>query len=42
VGVRSQLPGNRLFYEALGYEVIGEHSHPGYTSVTWYEMRFRP
>jgi ribosomal protein S18 acetylase RimI-like enzyme len=42
VGVRSQLPGNCLFYEALGYEVVGEHSHPGYTSVTWYEMRFRP
>jgi ribosomal protein S18 acetylase RimI-like enzyme len=42
VGVRSQLAGNRQFYEALGYEVIAEHSHPGHTTVTWYEMRFRP
>lgn len=39
VGVRSQLPGNRQFYEALGYEVIAVHSHPGHTTVTWYEMR---
>jgi GNAT superfamily N-acetyltransferase len=41
VGVRSQLPGNRQFYEALGYRVIGAHSHPGHTDVTWYEMRMR-
>lgn len=38
VGVRSQLPGNRQFYERLGYQVIGEHSHPGRTEVTWVEM----
>lgn len=41
VGVRSQLPGNRLFYEQLGYQVIAGHSHPGHTDVTWYEMSFR-
>lgn len=41
VGVRSQLPGNRQFYERLGYQVVAEHSHPGHTEVTWVEMRHR-
>lgn len=39
VGVRSQLPGNRQFYEKLGYQVIAGHSHEGRTDVTWFEMR---
>ncbi len=39
VGVRAQLPGNRRFYEGLGYAVFAEHHHPGYAEVTWLEMR---
>ena len=38
VGVRSQLPGNLVFYERLGYQIIRAHSHPGYREVTWYEL----
>lgn len=37
-GVRRQLPGNLRFYQQLGYQVIAEHSHPGYAEVTWVEM----
>lgn len=38
VGVRRELPGNRAFYERLGYRVVAEHSHPGHDEITWYEM----
>ncbi len=38
VGVRSQLPGNRSFYERLGYRLLKAHSHPGYREATWYEL----
>lgn len=38
VGVRVQLPGNRAFYERLGYAVIASHSHAGYDRPTWLEM----
>jgi ribosomal protein S18 acetylase RimI-like enzyme len=38
LGVRAQLPGNRRFYEALGYEVIREHRYPGTSEVHWLEM----
>jgi GNAT superfamily N-acetyltransferase len=38
VGVRLQLPGNRRFYERLGYTVLAEHRHPGYRDITWIEM----
>lgn len=41
VGVRSKLPGNRRYYERLGYQVVAGHSHPGRMDVTWYEMRLR-
>jgi GNAT superfamily N-acetyltransferase len=41
VGVRSQLPANRAFYERLGYRVVQGHSHPGREDITWYEMRLR-
>ena len=39
VGVRRQLPGNLRFYEKLGYRVIAEHRHPGYSDVTWIELK---
>jgi tRNA threonylcarbamoyladenosine biosynthesis protein TsaE len=39
VGVRAQLPGNRAFYERLGYRVVGEHPHPGAPDAVWFEMR---
>ena len=38
LGVRSQLPGNRAFYEKLGYRVVREHHRPGTRDVIWYEM----
>lgn len=38
IGVRLQLPGNLRFYEGLGYRIIAEHRHPGYSQVTWVEM----
>jgi ribosomal protein S18 acetylase RimI-like enzyme len=38
IGVRLQLPGNLRFYQRLGYQVLGEHRHPGYDRVTWVEM----
>jgi ribosomal protein S18 acetylase RimI-like enzyme len=38
LGVRDQLPGNRAFYESLGYRVDGEGSHDGYDRVTWFTM----
>jgi ribosomal protein S18 acetylase RimI-like enzyme/glutaredoxin len=38
LGVREQLPGNRAFYEKLGYRVIQEHLRPGTNQVHWFEM----
>jgi GNAT superfamily N-acetyltransferase len=38
LGVREQLPGNRAFYEKLGYRVIRAHPRPGSDQVHWFEM----
>lgn len=38
LGVRGQLPGNRRFYESLGYRVVREHHFPGTRDVHWLEM----
>ena len=38
LGVRAQLPGNREFYERLGYRVVREHHYPGTRDVLWYEL----
>jgi len=35
LGVRMQLPGNRAFFERLGYQVIAYHSHDGHTELTF-------
>ena len=39
VGVRVQLPGNRRFYERLGYTLLERHTHKGYAQPTWEELR---
>ncbi|MGH2344727.1 MAG: GNAT family N-acetyltransferase [Chloroflexota bacterium] len=39
LGVRVQLEGNRRFFAKRGYTLIGEHSHPGYTSTTYVRLR---
>lgn len=39
LGVRIALPGNLAFYRRLGYQVTGEHSHPGYERTTSLSMR---
>jgi ribosomal protein S18 acetylase RimI-like enzyme len=39
VGVRVALPGNREFFRGLGFAVVGENSHAGYTRVTWLTLR---
>lgn len=41
IGVRVALPHLRGFYERLGYRVIAEHSHPGYTVTTFVTMEKR-
>jgi GNAT superfamily N-acetyltransferase len=38
LGVRAQLPGNRAFYERLGYQVLRGHPRPGGGEVHWLEM----
>jgi len=38
LGVREQLPGNRAFYEKLGYRVLQRHLRPGTSEVHWLEM----
>ena len=38
VGVRVALRENLGFYERLGYRLVEEHRHPGYSDVTWLEM----
>ncbi len=39
VGVRIALPGNLAFFRGLGFAVVGEHSHDGYTHATWLSLR---
>ena len=41
VNVRLQLPGNRAFYERLGYRVVAEHPHPLDPRGRTYEMRLQ-
>lgn len=41
VGVRVQLPGNRRFYECLGYTLLQQHTHEGYAQPTWEELRLQ-
>lgn len=41
VGVRVGLDGNLAFYRALGYQIVGGHSHDGYDRTTWLGMRKR-
>jgi ribosomal protein S18 acetylase RimI-like enzyme len=43
VGVRLALPGNRAFFERLGYREVGLDSHEGMTVPTfaWLEKRIR-
>lgn len=38
LGVRIALPGNRAFYEGLGYHVEAAKHHPGYAVPTWHRM----
>ncbi len=35
LGVRVALPSNRAYYERMGYRVVEERTHPGYSSPTW-------
>jgi predicted N-acetyltransferase YhbS len=39
LGVRLELPDNMRFYARLGYRVVGEESHPGYTRPTFAWLR---
>lgn len=41
LGVRLALPGNRAFFERLGYRIISEHSHAGYTEPTFATLEKR-
>ncbi len=41
LGVRAELPGNRTFYEKLGYRVAHTHYRPGTREVHWFEMTKR-
>ena len=41
LGVRTQLPENRAFYESLGYQVIATHRHPVDGRAFWEEMWFQ-
>jgi ribosomal protein S18 acetylase RimI-like enzyme len=36
LGVRAEISANREYYQRLGYRVIEEHSHEGYTKITVY------
>jgi ribosomal protein S18 acetylase RimI-like enzyme len=36
LGVRAESSANREYYQRLGYRVIEEHSHEGYTKITVY------
>jgi GNAT superfamily N-acetyltransferase len=37
-GVRLALPGNQEFFRRLGFAVVGEHRHDGYSRVTWLSL----
>ncbi len=39
LGVRLELPENILFYERLGYRIVGEERHPGHPTPTFLWMR---
>jgi predicted N-acetyltransferase YhbS len=39
LGVRLELPDNLRFYARLGYRIVGEESHPGYTTPTFAWLR---
>jgi predicted N-acetyltransferase YhbS len=39
LGVRLELPDNLRFYARLGYRIVGEESHPGYTRPTFAWLR---
>ena len=39
LGVRLELPHNLRFYARLGYRIVGEESHPGYTTPTFAWLR---
>lgn len=39
LGVRLELPGNRRFYERLGYRAEREEAHPGSATPTYLWMR---
>ncbi|HSR25195.1 MAG TPA: GNAT family N-acetyltransferase, partial [Candidatus Eisenbacteria bacterium] len=41
VGVRLALARNLAWYRRLGYEVVGEHAHPGHDRPTWASLRKR-
>ena len=38
IGVRTVLVANKLFYEDLGYRIVGLGRHPGYDVITFYHM----
>jgi ribosomal protein S18 acetylase RimI-like enzyme len=38
LGVRIALPENRRYYERLGYCVVAEGTHKGYSSLTFWRM----
>jgi predicted N-acetyltransferase YhbS len=42
LGVRSELPDNLRFFARLGYRIVGEESHPGYTAPTFAWLRKDP
>jgi predicted N-acetyltransferase YhbS len=39
LGVRLELPDNLRFYARRGYRIVGEESHPGYTTPTFAWLR---
>ena len=39
LNVRIALPGNRAFFEGMGFEAIGEGRHPGFHQPTFTVMR---
>ena len=39
LGMRLELPDNLRFFARLGYRIVGEASHPGYTTPTFAWLR---
>ena len=39
LGVRTSLDGNLSFFSSLGYRIISEDTHPGYTQPTFMTLR---